>query len=606
MKIPEKYVALSGNKFLFLQIRFISAYIASREDIMGNGNEMLNYPRHMRISELSAYTKTPLTTIKYYLREGLLPAPTRTDRNMWPYYTEEHLQKLLSIQQLKKEGLPLSTIRDVLQDNAVNSAPQAKSDAIFTSTREGIVQAAIGLFREKGYDTMKISDIAGRAGIGKGTFYQYFRNKEVLFFECTDSIFHDIGIDVEEIRHEKDPIEKLKLRAQHAIRSNRHMIDMLNLIRGASITKNPQFTVSLDRALESLIVPIRNDLEMAREQNRILPFDSTLGAHLLMGAAEYLLYYQKDFMVDTAVLLTKSLAIFFNDTVPEKVEDAEIMINKKLGKQGLTISELSRASDVSVSTILYYIREEILPPPLKTGKTSAYYSQIHLEGLLLIRKMQIEGKKSLPEIRDTLRRDLVSWSTNCEKAVLPSSRRKEILTAAIDLFSQKGYAETSIADIVNRAKMSKETFYLHFLNKEELFMDCADRIFYDMYNHVWQEIREEKDMQERIRKRARAFFASYPQWITMMNLVRGLSVGDNPAFQEKFRQLLWQITGPISREIRQLQIEGYYRKEIDSTIAGYVLMGMAEYGASLVHRGTHSSHEVLDCIFRLIQQGLVR
>jgi len=80
-------------------------------------------------------------------------------------------------------------------------------------------------------------------------------------------------------------------------------------------------------------------------------------------------------------------------------------------------------------------------------------------------------------------------------------------------------------------------------------MDCADRIFYDMDNRVWQEIREDKDMQERIRKRGRTFIASYPQWITMMNHVRGLSVGDNLAFQEKFRQLLWQITGPVIREV---------------------------------------------------------
>jgi len=568
--------------------------------------EALKYPRHMRISELSAYTKTPLTTIKYYLREGLLPVPIRTSKNMWSYYTEEHLQRLLSIQQLKQQGLTLSAIRNVLKDNSVASSSQAKSDELFTSTREGIVQTAVGLFREKGYDTTKISDIAGRAGIGKGTFYQYFSNKEALFFECVASIFHDIGLDVEEIRHENDPIEKLKLRARHFISSNRHMIDMLNLIRGASITKNPQFQVMLDEVMESLIVPIRNDLEIAREQNRTLPFDSTLIAHLLTGAAEYLLYYKKDFMVDANVLLTKGLEIFFSNIAPGKVEEAEIRINQKLREQGLImISELSKASGVSIPTILYYIREEILPPPLKAGKTGGYYSQAHLERIMLIRKMQIEEKKSLPEIRDTLRRGLAPRSTDGENTVLPSGKREGILTAAIYLFSQKGYAETSIADIVHHAQMSKETFYLHFLNKEELFMDCADRIFYDMYNHVWQEIREEKDMQERIRKRGRAFITSYPQWISMMNLVRGLSVGNNLAFQEKFRQLLWQMISPLIREVEQLQREGHYRKEMDSAVAGYVLLGMAEYGASRVHRGTHTSNEVIECTLRLIQQGLL-
>lgn len=276
-------------------------------------------------------------------------------------------------------------------------------------------------------------------------------------------------------------------------------------------------------------------------------------------------------------------------------------------EQGLMkISELSRAAGVSVSTIRHYIREEILPPPLKTGKTRAYYSHTHLEGIMLIRKKQVEEKKSLPEIRDTLRKEFASWSTIGQKAAVPSNRREEILTAAIELFFEKGYAETSIADIANRAKMSKETFYVHFNNKEELFMECADRIFYNMYSHVWQEIREEKDMQERIRKRGRAFFASYPRWIAMMNLVRGLSVGDNLAFQEKFHQLLRQMIDPIIREVKQLQKEGRLRKDMDSAVAGYILMGMTEYGASLIQRGTHTSSEVVDCIDRLIQQGLLR
>lgn len=289
---------------------------------MKKGNETAKHPPHMRISELSGYTETPVTTIKHYLREGLLPVPIRTGRNM-SYYTEEHLKKLLTIRRLKKEGLSIAAIRDVLQNEAALCTPKAKSDAIFTSKREGIVRAAVGLFREKGYDATKISDIAERAEISKGTFYQYFANKEALFFECTDSIFYDIGSDVTEIRQEKDAIEKIKLRAQHFVRSYRHMIDMLNLTRGASITNNPQFRVKLDEVMANLIGPIRSDLDMAREQNRILPFDSNLVAHLLMGASEYLLYYQKDFKVDIDVLLAKSLAIFFNGAVSEKLADTK-------------------------------------------------------------------------------------------------------------------------------------------------------------------------------------------------------------------------------------------------------------------------------------------
>jgi TetR/AcrR family fatty acid metabolism transcriptional regulator len=48
--------------------------------------------------------------------------------------------------------------------------------------RECIIQAAIEVFSKKDFKTASISEIAQKAGIADGTIYQYFRNKEDLFF----------------------------------------------------------------------------------------------------------------------------------------------------------------------------------------------------------------------------------------------------------------------------------------------------------------------------------------------------------------------------------------------------------------------------------------
>ena len=44
-----------------------------------------------------------------------------------------------------------------------------------------IVEAALALFAERGFAATKLEDVAARAGIGKGTLYLYFSNKEELF-----------------------------------------------------------------------------------------------------------------------------------------------------------------------------------------------------------------------------------------------------------------------------------------------------------------------------------------------------------------------------------------------------------------------------------------
>jgi len=69
----------------------------------------------MKVSELSRRSQVPLPTIKFYIREGLLPAGTRTGRNQADY-TEEHLERLSLIRVLRDEaGLGVAAIGRALK-----------------------------------------------------------------------------------------------------------------------------------------------------------------------------------------------------------------------------------------------------------------------------------------------------------------------------------------------------------------------------------------------------------------------------------------------------------------------------------------------------------
>ena len=47
-------------------------------------------------------------------------------------------------------------------------------------TRDNLIQAAVGLFSENGYDGTSVKDIADRAGVPKSLFYHYFKTKNEL------------------------------------------------------------------------------------------------------------------------------------------------------------------------------------------------------------------------------------------------------------------------------------------------------------------------------------------------------------------------------------------------------------------------------------------
>ncbi|MEV8440232.1 MerR family transcriptional regulator [Actinosynnema sp. NPDC051121] len=68
----------------------------------------------MRIAELSRRSGVPVPTIKYYLREGLLPAGELTSPNQ-ARYSEDHLHRLRLVRAMVElGGLSIAAVREVL------------------------------------------------------------------------------------------------------------------------------------------------------------------------------------------------------------------------------------------------------------------------------------------------------------------------------------------------------------------------------------------------------------------------------------------------------------------------------------------------------------
>lgn len=47
--------------------------------------------------------------------------------------------------------------------------------------RESILDAALTVFAERGFEAARLDDVAAQAGVAKGTLYLYFKDKEALF-----------------------------------------------------------------------------------------------------------------------------------------------------------------------------------------------------------------------------------------------------------------------------------------------------------------------------------------------------------------------------------------------------------------------------------------
>lgn len=95
----------------------------------------------MRISELSATTDVPIGTIKYYLREGLLPAGRRSSRTTADY-DEEHAERLRLIRALVETGgLGIAAVRRVI---AVIDGPQSQRLDVLSTAQDALTGGGTG------------------------------------------------------------------------------------------------------------------------------------------------------------------------------------------------------------------------------------------------------------------------------------------------------------------------------------------------------------------------------------------------------------------------------------------------------------------------------
>ena len=82
----------------------------------------------LKMAELAERSGVSAGTIKHYLREGLLPEPVRTSRNM-AYYPPDFVERIRLIKRLQEERfMPLRRIRDVLRES--ESRPRTSREEV--------------------------------------------------------------------------------------------------------------------------------------------------------------------------------------------------------------------------------------------------------------------------------------------------------------------------------------------------------------------------------------------------------------------------------------------------------------------------------------------
>ncbi len=79
---------------------------------------------------------------------------------------------------------------------------------------------------------------------------------------------------------------------------------------------------------------------------------------------------------------------------------------------------------------------------------------------------------------------------------LRASQRGRLICAIADCVAEQGYPETTVADVIARAGVSRRTFYEHFKDKEDCFLAAYDEGAKSTYEAMMQAAEGRSDWRE--------------------------------------------------------------------------------------------------------------
>jgi AcrR family transcriptional regulator len=184
--------------------------------------------------------------------------------------------------------------------------------------------------------------------------------------------------------------------------------------------------------------------------------------------------------------------------------------------------------------------------------------------------------------------------------------KQRLLQAALDLFTERGYAATSVREIVDAAGVTKPVLYYYFKNKEGIYLELFREPFAH-FSKILEEARTEKgSVRERV---VRLFDRIFELFVTRLKEARlmysiyygppqGAPFFDFEGFHLKMREVMVLI---VKEGIKKKEL-----KTVDADAATWALSAALNFvmEEQLCHRSPMIDRRGLLRILDLIFQGL--
>ncbi len=159
------------------------------------------------------------------------------------------------------------------------------------------------------------------------------------------------------------------------------------------------------------------------------------------------------------------------------------------------------------------------------------------------------------------------------RPLLEGDKRETILRAATDVFANRGFFNSQVADVARAAGVAAGTVYLYFRSKDDLLVSIFDRTMREWIEEGRATVAPIKDPVERLRAIARVHLDRMGRDRSLA-VVFQVELRQSTKFMERFSTTaLREYLGMIREVIVEGQSTGAFRREINPTLAAKLFFG---------------------------------
>jgi AcrR family transcriptional regulator len=194
--------------------------------------------------------------------------------------------------------------------------------------------------------------------------------------------------------------------------------------------------------------------------------------------------------------------------------------------------------------------------------------------------------------------------------VSKAARRQEILGAARDVFSKRGYHQATIDDVVAAAGVARGTFYLYFDDKRAVFSELIDRFAARISMAIKSIVVDDPShsIDEQIQANVRAVLTVALNERAMTKILFSDAHGIDPAFDRKLLAFYDEVVQLLAESLQEGQALGIVADGEPRVMAYLSIGAVKELLYQVVTLGlTEESAEVLaQQVFAYVSSGFLR